>query len=266
MAISADFTVNGNANPAEHEVEYGDSVSLALTSTTGATSIEWSVVGTSHDDVTEPSIVAGGSPAGATATFTFPSDPGDGAGRAVLVQAMVKDSTATERLLDRDRGVHWDIRRAIIGVRGANGAIPICVNEQLDRNATHGWVQMLNNALTGAPTKSWSGSLTGGGGTKTIDIPLPASSTMNITAEAKVNSGSNTLEYKRLILVCAERGPSGNATITGGAETPIFDLFTANWSFAPSVNGSAIRFTLTNNTANSRNARIEIGYAIGKMP
>jgi hypothetical protein len=175
LTISAAFTVNGNANPATHTTTYGATVTLALTSIVGASSIQWSVVGTSDSSVSSPTITPAGSPSGATATFVFPSDPSDGRGRTVLVKCLVSDGTVnTGALRDEDQGTHWAVQYAVISVPGTGGFAPIAAGEGLDRSLTHGWITALNQALAGTSlarcvlTKSASQSLTNAAGDEAI--------------------------------------------------------------------------------------------------
>lgn len=136
MSISADFTVNSSSNPATHTTTYGATVNLALTSISGATSIVWRVIGTSHIGDTEPTITPGGSPSGATASFPFMSDPGGGEGRSVLIECEVSDGKGTT------------VRsRAVVGVPNDNNTIvPIAAGEKFERG-THGWGSLINTLL-----------------------------------------------------------------------------------------------------------------------
>src|SRR5688500_502131 len=89
MTSPADFTINAVANPSRHTTTYGASVSLALASVTGVHSIAWAVESKSHASLSSPAITPTGSPLGATASFTFPSDPGDGLGRTLRLSCTV---------------------------------------------------------------------------------------------------------------------------------------------------------------------------------
>jgi hypothetical protein len=190
VTISAAFTVNGNSNPATHTTTYGATVTLALTSIVGASSIQWSIAGSSDSTITDPTITPAGSPSGATATFTFPSDPGTGRGRAVLVKCLVSDGTVnTGALRDADQGTHWSVQYALIGVAAANGVVPICANETLVRSLTHGWVEVLNNALAGgdkASAKFWA-RVTVSGGTPTL------ADSINVTSITDTGTGQLTV-------------------------------------------------------------------------
>jgi hypothetical protein len=245
MPISAEFTVNGAANPGEHSVAYGATVSLALTSVTGASSIQWSVVGSSHADVPTPGITPAGSPAGATATFPFMSSPGDGEGRALIIKCLVSDGT--NRLRAEDEGVRWAAAYAVIGVRSGRGFVPFCVNEGLYRSLTHGYVQRLNSLLGGPRyqcivTDSNGHALTAAGGEEVISwntdeydpdnlhdtsvnasrllIPAPGVWTIKATAGPSTATGINLYIFARKNGVDAIPGSQSGARGSGTTATP----------------------------------------------
>lgn len=152
MPISASFTVDGNANPAEHDTTYGATVNLALVSIVGADVIAWEILSASEPDFAIPSITVGGSPLGSTASFTFPADPGDTLGRSLRIKCTV--SNANER----------DIETAVVGVLNVNGCLPLLPGEELERHATHGWGPTLNRFLAtigGSPIGPAGGDLAG---------------------------------------------------------------------------------------------------------
>lgn len=217
MTISAAFTVNGNPNPATHTTTYGATVTLALTSIVGASSIQWSIVGTSDSSISSPTITPAGSPSGSTATFAFPSDPGTGRGRSVLVKCLVSDGTVSGALRDEDEGTHWAVQYALIGVAAANAVVPIAVNEGLHRNATHGWIEVLNSALTGgdeASAKFWA-RVTVSGGTPTL------ADSLNVTSITDTGTGQLTI-------------------------TIAADFANANWAPQVSVERAATALTVAN--------------------
>jgi len=137
MPISAHFTVDGVANPGEHIVAYGATVTLALTSITAADVISWQVLVASEPAYTIPTITPGGTPPGSTASFTFPADPGDDVGRSFRVRAVVSNGQET------------DFEDALIGAANINGIVPLCPGEQFERHATHGWGPVINALLAG---------------------------------------------------------------------------------------------------------------------
>lgn len=136
MAISAAFTVNGAANPAAHTAAYGSTVTLQLASVSGVQSVTFSIVGVSKSGMSIPAITAGGIPSGATSTFVLPTDPGDGQGRAYRVKCVVRN------------GYEVDTKYAVVGVANAVGILPLVAGEELDRDATVGWIEGVNVAMT----------------------------------------------------------------------------------------------------------------------
>lgn len=146
--MDASFTVEGQANPAEHVVAYGATVDLALVSPTqtGLSSIHWSIPGTSLSTEEAPTITPAGNPSGATASFAMPSDPSDIYGRSFRVRCLVRghDGSSAEQF-------------AIVGAVNARGILPMPLgelgplNEDEDgedrdgeRHATHGYTDVLN--------------------------------------------------------------------------------------------------------------------------
>ncbi len=138
MAISAAFTVNGAANPAAHTAAYGSTVTLQLSSVSGVQSVTFSIVGVSKSGMSIPAITAGGIPSGATSTFVLPTDPGDGQGRAYRVKCVVRN------------GYESDTRYAVVGAANAVGILPLVAGEELDRSASVGWVDGINEAFIAA--------------------------------------------------------------------------------------------------------------------
>lgn len=140
MPLSAAFTVDGDANPAEHTTNYTDTVTLEIASRAYNT-IAWSIAGTSKSTFSNPTITQGGSPVGSTATFAMPSDPGDGEGRSVRVKCVVTDAQGNRA-----------IQYAIVGVLNSAGRLPApCGEGATDRHATHGTTDYLNSIAAGAP-------------------------------------------------------------------------------------------------------------------
>lgn len=141
---SALFTVNSSSVQQAHVAAFGSSVSLAVANTAGVRQVEWSIVGTSRSGLAIPTITATGTPSGVTASFPMPSDPGDGEGRSFLVQCLVNGGR--DALGQSDPAL---LVRRVVGARSSAGYVPACVNERDERNATHGWLELLNGALKG---------------------------------------------------------------------------------------------------------------------
>jgi hypothetical protein len=132
MTLSAVFTINGTQIPGEVAVAYGATVTLALVSTTGVNSVQWSIPGASRTLLT-PTIATSGTPAGATATFTMAADDASGRGAAFLVKCLVTDANGTDATA-----------YGIVGVLDDSGVLPFVVGEQLARDAVFGWTTALN--------------------------------------------------------------------------------------------------------------------------
>lgn len=138
MPLSAEFSVEGDSSVTAHEVNYGDTVDLALVSDNGVNVVSWSIQGTSHESFTAPTITPAGSPSGKTASFAMPADPGGGEGRSVLVKCTVTDSALNQAVAYR-----------VVGVANDAGTIPIAAGEENHRSSTHGWIGPVNAALAG---------------------------------------------------------------------------------------------------------------------
>ncbi len=141
---SAAFTINGSAVPQTTGIPviaaYGSTVTLALSSVVGANSIQWAIAGTSGSTVTAPNITRAGSPLGATATFTFGADPGDGGGMAYGVRCRVTDGA----------GVTYE-SHGMVGAADVAGFVPLAIGEDNGwRHATAGWLPAMNQRWTRA--------------------------------------------------------------------------------------------------------------------
>jgi hypothetical protein len=135
---NATFSVNGSTAVQVHATSYGATVTLALQDLVGVNQISWAIDGTSHSSMANPTITLGGSPAGSTATFAMPADPGDGQGRTATVRCTVTDSSGAT-----------DTKYRVVSVANARGYYPVAVSEQNYRSATHGWTEALNAAFYG---------------------------------------------------------------------------------------------------------------------
>lgn len=137
---SAQFTVNSLATPPEIAVSGSSTVTLALTSTSGVRTVVWSIVGNSDSSLVNPTITPGGSPSGATATFTMPAGTGQGYLIKCVVNGGVDDEGVPQSQLTKT---------AIVGVNSASGYIPFVNGETYERDATYGWVKLLNQVISG---------------------------------------------------------------------------------------------------------------------
>jgi len=135
---SATFTVNGSAVTGAVAVAAESSVALALSSTSGVRTATWSVEGNHSTAATDPTITPAGTPSGVTASFPMPA----GAGQAYLVQCVINGGVDLE-----GNAVTAYTARAVIGVVGGHGYVPLAAGEAYERSATHGWASDLNAIL-----------------------------------------------------------------------------------------------------------------------
>lgn len=149
---SSDFTIEGTAVPAEVETTQGATINLALVSTSGVKTITWSIQSSSDDDVAVPTITPAGIPLGATATYTFPSEPVFAHRIRCVTNAGMADESTSE---------------GIVGTPSAAGLIPLTVDEELSRDATMGWTRLINNLIVAVG----GGSLTADTGDTEVNVP-----------------------------------------------------------------------------------------------
>jgi hypothetical protein len=135
---SAAFTVNGSAPTGAVAVAAESSVALALASTTGLSSVAWSIAGSHSSSASNPTITAAGTPTGATASFTMPA----GDSQCYLVKCVVNGGVDLEGNV-----ISEATATALVGVEAPWGYVPFCSGESTERDATHGWVPELNAAL-----------------------------------------------------------------------------------------------------------------------
>lgn len=217
---SAAFTVNGGATPAV--VTGGSTVSLALLSTSGVGSIEWSILGGSDSTQTKPVITPAGSPPGATASFTMSSPTGT-LGVSWVVQCRINSG------IDANKApVNEYTQTALVGVLNAKSIIPFAAFESFERNPSTGIADDLNQAL----------AETGGAGTITPTFQDSFTST-SATAAVIRNVGLPDNAISRVVVLCFARNTTtqwykcksstewyraagGGATELGGEDGPQF--------------------------------------------
>jgi len=135
MTASPLFTINSTQAPAAVATTYGATVSLALVSTTGVNTIQWSLPGASRS-LTTPTIAVSGTPAGATASFAMVADDGSERGAAFVVKCQITDAN----------GISYTAY-GIVGVVDGTGTVPFVLGEELARDAVFGWCPTLNQKL-----------------------------------------------------------------------------------------------------------------------
>jgi hypothetical protein len=214
MALSSLFSVNGLSTVQAYSVAYDATVTFVIQSLTGITSISWSIVGTSKSDQAALAITLSGTPTGATASVVMPANPGDGLGRAFAIKLTVsnaQESSTTYR---------------VFGVANSAGIIPGVAGEELWRNATHGYIDIFNqalNAIGGAAGSSGqllynnSGAIDGASGISItgseLNLSFAASSS---TPTIEQTSNATATETTRRVLTIKGQLKTGNTSTIGG--------------------------------------------------
>ncbi len=136
---SAAFTMDGTAT--YKAVAAGASVALALSDTTGVSTVQWRIAGYSDSDVTTPTITPSGTPSGVTASITMPTPVGE-EGYSLLIECKVNlgvdvDGEANSAL----------ISTGLLTVLNVNGKAPFALGETMEADAETGVVQRLNEGV-----------------------------------------------------------------------------------------------------------------------
>lgn len=134
---SAAFTIN-SSSVTYLAVEPGSTVNLALSSTQGVNSVQWTVEGSHDPAATNPTITPGGSPLGATASFTMPS----GLGQSYRIQCQINGGEDAN-----GQAQELYTRSAVVGVANSNGLLPFASGETYERSVTHGSTKDINTAI-----------------------------------------------------------------------------------------------------------------------
>ena len=115
------------------------------------------------------------------------------------------------------------------------------------------------------PSVTGRGTLATSGGTGVIDFPLDASRHATITAMATVKDAAGNIVYAKGLTKKAYRKSSGNCLSI--SEVILDNEFVAMAvTFASSINGTNIRFTLTNSTATAYTYQILAGAFTADLP
>lgn len=136
---SAAFSIDGNQN--HSTTTAGAVVNLALLSVSGAGVIEWSILGGSDSTQTPPTIVAAGSPPGATASFTMNPSIDGAIGLTWVVQCKINSGVDSN-----GQPIAGYTAKGIVGVPNELGILPFAFGEDFQRGV-NGIADDLNKAL-----------------------------------------------------------------------------------------------------------------------
>ena len=250
---SAAFLISGAQNYAT--VGAGDTVSLALLSTSGVGNVEWSILGGSDSTKTVPMIVPAGSPPGATASFVMTPSVDGSIGISWVVQCKINSGVDTN-----GARVAGYTATAIVGVLNPLGIIPFAAFEAFERNQTVGIADDLNRALkqaaAGQTSATYSASFTTtSAATRTVqDIPLDDNTKYRIYVFISArDTGNNEAEWNSF--TSWYRAGGGNATQLGGdyGPAPVSNINVAtlagNWvTVAQSTTNVRVSFITSNSS------------------
>lgn len=229
---AATFTANGaGGSNTPVIVPANTTVTLALTSVTGVTLIEWSIVSGSDSTQAPPVITPLGSPLGATATFPFGDQSASGLGLSWIVQCRINGGNDTA-----GTPVAAYTQRMLVGKVNANAILPFCPDEDLERNAINGIYQDLNKALK---------TVGGVGGTQDLVTTLgfgASAGGLKITTLGLCTVGGDAanktyVDSRTLAQILAVSPSAGSIKITNHP-TPTNGTDVANKAYVDSVAGA----------------------------
>lgn len=168
---SALFTTNGTVQTAALAVAPAASVALALVDTNGVHRVSWRVKASHASFAVEPTLTPAGYPSGVTATLVMANLTN----QSFMIECIVNGGK-NARGEDDDRLV----RNVIIGCVNSQGFIPFVVGEELERQATHGTTELLNEILDRAGS--------GGGGASNTNYITNGSDVVGETATDALNT------------------------------------------------------------------------------
>lgn len=259
---SAAFTLNGAASPCT-TASAGGVVALALLSTSGVGTVEWTILGGSDSSKTKPTITAAGSPPGATAQFIMNSDVDGSIGLSWVVQCKINAG------IDANGApVPAYTATGIVGVLNPLGIIPFAAFESFERNAIVGIANDLNRAMkqaaAGQTSATYSNTLTIGATTTTLlqQIPLADNTKYRIYVYISArDTGNNEAEWSSF--TSWKRAGGGNASQLGSdyGPAPVSEISNAtlsgNWV---TVAASTSNVNVSLITSNS--SHIKVTYRI----
>lgn len=239
MTSPADFTINGVTSPNRHTTTHGATVTLALASVTGAQSIAWAIDSKAPAAVSAPTITPAGTPLGATATFTFPADPGGDTGATLRISCTVITATGSFTTY------------GIVGVTTSGGYLPVCPDEQLERNGTQGWADEVNGIAAVLPLRRKATVQTTNATVATLDAAtLEAGTISMVRATVLARSTADTCNGYDLYAVVDQTG--GTAALVGSAFGTAREE-AAGWDATIDCDAATVRIRVTGAAATTIN-------------
>jgi hypothetical protein len=168
---SAEFTISGTIPTAPVAVAANATVALAVADTNGVHSVEWSIIGSHHHSATLPVLTLSGYPEG----ITVSAHMADEIDQAFRINCLVNGG---KNALGEDDSALSVTH--IIGVLNVQGLMPFASGEELERQATHGTTELLNEMLRRSGT--------GGGGAASTDYVTNDSDVAGATATDALNT------------------------------------------------------------------------------
>jgi hypothetical protein len=233
MALNAQFTIEGTTVPQSTglavEIDYGETVNLALLSTSGLTSVSWEIFGTSSNLSSSPTITSAGVPSGATASFVAAANQLDTAGISYGVCCTVSDGTSTARSY------------GVVGVPNRFGLVPPVAGEELARHATQGWTRLINDVCLRLPNEVVHATSTDSSVVKPITIPIPTNKVLKITTQW---TGYDATAGDRLIResVSFYKNVSGTVSLMSSTHVVVNLEEDATWTPVEVINGSNVDY------------------------
>lgn len=238
---AADFTINGVANPNRHTTTHGATVTLALASVTGVQSIAWAVASKAPAALSSPTITPAGTPSGATATFTFPADPGGDTGATLRISCTVTTATGTV------------VTYGIVGVPSSGGFLPVCPDEEFERSSTQGWADEINGIAAVHPLRRKATVQTTNATVTTLDSATLAAGTVSmVRATVLARSTADICNGYDLYAVVDQTG--GTAALVGSAFGTAREE-AAGWDATIDCDAATVRIRITGAAATTINWR-----------